>query len=250
MNTKNTILQNCQKFLSARDTFAYRVCKAIRDGEFSDVLTSDALVGILNDGPGKHIKANSLTAQMQPLLIDDIVKCKTKGKGGNKRKFWYPGWVSTKHAESRIGKSGIAPKIVFPEKLIKALGREFKTELSDFNLNYEKSGTCTAFLLRKILEKLIFLSFAKNGLADQLKDADGDFLGLKKMLELTTQKKVSGKPFLMPKTKKEIEGIKFLGDTSAHNPLTNVEMRTIIPQMPFIVTAYQELVYFTPKAGQ
>jgi hypothetical protein len=45
----------------------------------------------------------------------------------------------------------------------------------------------------------------------------------------------------MPKTKREIEGIKFLGDTSAHNSLTNVEMRTIVPQMPFIITAYDEL---------
>jgi len=45
----------------------------------------------------------------------------------------------------------------------------------------------------------------------------------------------------MPKTAKEINGIKFLGDASAHNPLINVEMKTIIPQMPFIITAYEEL---------
>jgi hypothetical protein len=130
---------------------------------------------------------------------------------------------------------------VFPEKLAKLLSKDFVTEISDLNLNFGKSGTCTAFLLRKILEKLIFITFAKNSLSDQLKDKQGDFVGLKTMLSLATAHKVKGKPFLMPKTAKEIEGIKFLGDTSAHNPLTNVEMKTIILQMPFIITAYEEL---------
>ena len=46
---------------------------------------------------------------------------------------------------------------------------------------------------------------------------------------------------MLPKTAKLIEGIKFLGDSAAHNPLTNVEMDTIIPQMPYIITAYEEI---------
>jgi len=45
----------------------------------------------------------------------------------------------------------------------------------------------------------------------------------------------------MSRTGREIKRIKFLGDTAAHNPLTNVEMNTIIPQMPFIITAFEEL---------
>jgi hypothetical protein len=95
--------------------------------------------------------------------------------------------------------------------------------------------------LRKILEKLIFLTFAKSEMSDKLKDRNGDFVGLKTMLNLASSTKINGKPFLMPKTAKEIEGIKFLGDTSAHNPLTNVNIKTILPQMPFIITAYEEL---------
>jgi hypothetical protein len=87
------------------------------------------------------------------------------------------------------------------------------------------------------------LSFAKNGLEDHLKDkTKGDELvGLKAMLNLATLHKIHGKPFLMTKTAKEIGGVKFLGDTSAHNPLVNVSMKTIVPVMPFIVTAYSEL---------
>jgi len=43
------------------------------------------------------------------------------------------------------------------------------------------------------------------------------------------------------KTANEIKGLKFLGDTAAHNPLVGVDMASIIPQMPFIITAYKEL---------
>ena len=132
---------------------------------------------------------------------------------------------------------------VLPDDLIVALGKDFDTEIHDLRLNYGSSGTCTAFLLRKILEKLIFLTFAKNGLDSKLEDKtkSGGLVGLNTMLNLATAHKIHGKPFLMPKTAKEIQGIKFLGDTSAHNPLVNVSMKTIVPVMPFIVTAYSEL---------
>lgn len=241
MNTKKLVMQKCEKFLSSPNTFAYRVCKAMKDGDFSDVLSSEGLTSVLNDGAGKRIKATNLTASMQSLLKEDIVKVKVIGKGRNRRKFWFPGWISKSDAESKIGGAAVLPQRLFSDKLVKALGRDFKTELLDLSLNYGRSGTCTAFLLRKILEKLIFLTFAKNGISDQLKDDKGDFVGLKAMLDLATQNKVRGKPLLMPKTKREVEGIKFLGDTSAHNPLTNVEMKTIIPQLPYITTAYEEL---------
>lgn len=130
---------------------------------------------------------------------------------------------------------------VLSDELIKSLGKDFEVEINDLRLNYGTSGTCTAFLLRKILEKLIFLSFAKNAFEDKLKNSEGELVGLKTMLNMATVCKVNGKPFLMSKTAKEIEGIKFLGDTSAHNPLANVHMKTIVPVMPFIITAYTEL---------
>ena len=130
---------------------------------------------------------------------------------------------------------------VLPKEVVEKLGTEFITEINDLRLNYGRSGTCTAFLLRKILEKLIFLTFAKTGHSNELQDKTGEFVGLKRMLELAATHKVQGKPFLMPKTAKEIEGIKFLGDTAAHNPLISVKMETIVPVMPYIITAYQEL---------
>ena len=131
--------------------------------------------------------------------------------------------------------------ILFSDELVKKLSRDFCEDIADLKWNLGKSGTCTAFLLRKILEKLIFLTFAKNGLDSKLKDANGRFIGLEAMINLASSEKVRGLHFLMPKTADSIKGIKFLGDISAHNPLTNVDIITIIPQIPFIITAYEEL---------
>ncbi len=133
---------------------------------------------------------------------------------------------------------------LFEDGLIKKFGSDFRTEIADLQLNFGKSGNCTAFLLRKILEKLIYITFAKHSLVSKLEDknAPGRIVGLETMINTAAQEKVNGIPFLTPKTAQEIRGIKFLGDASAHNPLTEVDMKTIIPQMPFIITAYKELL--------
>ncbi|MCJ7707948.1 MAG: hypothetical protein MUO38_10055, partial [Anaerolineales bacterium] len=128
-----------------------------------------------------------------------------------------------------------------PDSLSKKLTKNFKTEMADLRLNYGTSGTCTAFLLRKILEKLIFLTFAANGLDASLRDANGNLVGLTTMLNIATTSKIAGKPFLLPKTANAIQGVKFLGDSAAHNPLANVSPQTIQPNMPYIITAFEEL---------
>ena len=48
-------------------------------------------------------------------------------------------------------------------------------------------------------------------------------------------------PMLTGRTGSEIKGIKFLGDTTAHNPIVDVDVADILPQMPYILTAYKEL---------
>lgn len=240
MKLKDLVLQKCENF-STKGSFSYRLCKLLKDGEFSNVVSSHDLAHLLNEGAGKKVKVNSLTALMDPLLRDDIIKVKIIGKGRNKRKFWFPGWIDKGNVVIPLANKSYKSEQIFSEKLIKALDKDFKNEINDMKLVYGVSGTCTAFILRKILEKLIFITFARNGISDKLKDKNGDYMGLNAMLNLCTTNKVKGKPYLMPKTEKEITGIKFLGDTSAHNPLTNVDMKTIVPQLPFIITAYEEL---------
>ncbi len=132
---------------------------------------------------------------------------------------------------------------LFSDELVSKLGKDFETEFNDLHLTFGNSGTCTAFLLRKTLEKLIYIVFAKNGIGSKIEDKNcpGCLMGLEKMLSVAVLEKINGIPILMPKTAHKIRGIKFLGDASAHNPLINVDMETIIPQIPFISTAYKEL---------
>ena len=132
---------------------------------------------------------------------------------------------------------------LFSNELIKKLGKDFKYEIEDLKLNFGRSGNCTAFLLRKILEKLIYITFAKHNLISKIEDKSksGRLIGLEAMISTASLEKVKGAPFLISKTAEEIRGMKFLGDASAHNPLIEVDMKTIIPHMPFIITAYKEL---------
>jgi hypothetical protein len=132
---------------------------------------------------------------------------------------------------------------LFSEDLINKLGNAFKTEVSDLHINFNKSGNCTAFTLRKMLEKSIYLVFAKNSISSKLEDKSGNgrIIGLEVMIDAAAREKINGIKILQPQTAKNIKGIKFLGDVSAHNPLINVDMETILPQMPFIIAAYKEL---------
>ena len=130
---------------------------------------------------------------------------------------------------------------LLPEELIKVLKRDFEVELKDLRHNFGVSGTCSAFLIRKILEKLIFITFSKNHHSSHLRDASGKQLGLHALLKLAPSLTVGGKPYLTKRTLEQIQPIKFLGDASAHNPLVNVPMKTIEKEMAYIIIAYSEL---------
>jgi hypothetical protein len=121
--------------------------------------------------------------------------------------------------------------------------KSFAQELGELRDVFGKHGNCAAFLLRKILEKLLVISFRKSGKASLIEDAHkpGGLIGLESMIGLAMRERVNSAPILTGKTGSSIAGIKFLGDTAAHNPMVSVDMADILPQMPFIVTAYKEL---------
>jgi len=100
---KKSVLQKCENF-SKKGSLPYRVCKLLKNGDFFDIISSQELAHLLNEGAGKKIKVNSLTALMEPLLKEDMVKIKIVGKGRNKRKFWFPGWIDKKQTENKIHK--------------------------------------------------------------------------------------------------------------------------------------------------
>lgn len=127
MSTKKLILQSINKSSAKKGSFAFRVYKLIKEGNFDGVLSSHDLVHLLDEGPGKKIKVNNLAAQMEPLLREDIVKIKIEGKGRNKRKFWYPGWVEKKDLIGTLAQSG--------DKILFFTGNDCWTDL---NKNFQK----------------------------------------------------------------------------------------------------------------
>lgn len=104
---------NESKYCSREGSFGFRVAKLIRDGEFAEVLDSAGVTHLLNEGPGKKIKANNLTALMNPLQREDIVKVKIVGKGRNKRKYWFPAWINKKRVENEISSLGFSEHKIF-----------------------------------------------------------------------------------------------------------------------------------------
>jgi hypothetical protein len=158
-----------------------------------------------------------------------------RGKPGNRR-----------YIQSQSPSSISRGQDILPPELTGLLAKNFKEELSDLRHNFGVSGTCTAFLIRKILEKLIFLVFSKHGDGSKLLDSTGKLVGLQTMLTLATTLKAkgTGKPYLMQKTADLVAPIKFLGDTAAHNPLANVHMKVIEREMTYVITAYSELASF------
>lgn len=100
--TKKQVFKKLDKFLARKGLFSFRVCKLIKDGEFDKVLSSQQLTDLLNEGPGKKVKTSSLTASMDPLLREDIVKVLIRGKGKNKKKYWFPNWIDKKKIDNEL----------------------------------------------------------------------------------------------------------------------------------------------------
>jgi len=113
MTGKAIILKRCEKYLSKKGSFSYRVCKLLRDGDFNNVLSSKELIHLLNEGAGKKIKVTNLSALMQPLLNDDIIKIKIINEGTHKVKYWLPGFIDKKHAEKRIAVQSPIENVLF-----------------------------------------------------------------------------------------------------------------------------------------
>ncbi len=211
---------------------------------FDSPKTTQKLIDEIRDIFGTKIKAIEVQTYMKKFMGEGIIRAVRPG--GFNRNFWILSSISKEKALQMINKNKKILEIedeLFSDKLIKKMKNDFSVEIDDLLHNFGRSGNCTAFLLRKVLEKLIYIVFSKNNLELKLEDKTkpGGLVGLETMINLASQEKIHGTPFLMPKTAKEIKGIKFLGDVSAHNPLTDVDMKTIIPQMPYIITAYEEL---------
>jgi hypothetical protein len=130
----------------------------------------------------------------------------------------------------------------FSDELEKLLLENCKSEVDDLKLVYGKSGDCTAFLLRKILEKTLYIVLIKNKFEKNIERQNGSIKSLTDLLKIVRNEKINNKHIMMPKTVQKIQGIKYLGDSAAHNYLINIDMEDIKSQMPFITTALREIL--------
>ncbi len=183
----------------------------------------------------KRIKSSIVITYMKPFIKNGIVK--TEFVDG--KRIWYGSWVKFK--ERNTPNTFFA---FFPKKLLRKLGEKFKIDFNDLNLVWNKSGNCTAFLLRRIIEKSIYFAFAKQGMIEKLNDPSNHkkIVGLEKMINIASREKgKDGTPYISPKTAIHLKRSKFLGDAAAHNFLANIYMEQIRMEINYIITALEEL---------
>jgi hypothetical protein len=218
--------------------------KLILEDFFDVPVSSRAVVLRIKERFGKSWETIFVQTYMQKFMQAGILQAvKPTGQKGN---WWVLASVSRAEALRTIGKVEGTLQIeeqLFSEYLEKKMRKNFGPELDELRSNFARNPNSTAFLLRKILEKLIIIVVSKHASRVLLEDKarPGRWVGLAEMIDTAAREKLHGVPFLIPRTATEIKGIKFLGDTAAHNPLVGVDNRTILPQMPFIITAYEEL---------
>jgi hypothetical protein len=218
--------------------------KLIVDGVFDRPILSEEVVRAIAETSGERWNTNYVQTYLRKFLEAGIIRgVKLLGHSTN---YWVISSITRDEALQLIGKNRKVHEIeeqLFSRHLQTKMEKNFRQELEELHFNFGKSGLSTAFLLRKIFEKLIIIAMTKNGKGALLEDKNrpGGWVGLKDMIEIAAREKFEGVPFLTPKTASGTKGIKFLGDAAAHNPLAGVDNATILPQMPFIITAYEEL---------
>jgi hypothetical protein len=218
--------------------------KLIAEGLFDKPISSKDAARHVSERSGKRLKTTHVQAYLAKFQQADVLRSIKLDAG--RGKFWVIASVSRADATRIIGKSKKIVELraeLFSPELKEKLKPYCKQEMDELEDVFGQHGNCTAFLLRKILEKLIIIAFAKNGKEALLEDSarPGGFKGLEAMIEIAAREKHGGVPLLTGKTAKETKGTKFLGDTAAHNPKVSVATETIVPQMPYIITAYEEL---------
>ena len=220
-----------------------RLRDLIVEGFFDFPVSSSEIVTRITERFGERWATGYVQTYMKRFLEAAIIHAVKVEPHVN---YWVLSSVGRHEALRQISKSRRIVEIegsLFSSDLTERLERDFSKELQQLNDVFGIHGDCTAFLLRKILEKLLLIVFRKARMGDLIQDRSrpGAVVGLDALIEVAMREKISDHPVLSGKTGNHIKGIKFLGDVAAHNPLINVDTSEILPQMPFLIAAYKEL---------
>lgn len=126
----------------------------------------------------------------------------------------------------------------------KVLGHTFKKETEELEIVMNSCSDCTAFVMRKILEKLLFIIISKSDKKQKLreiKNKEGKLPNLTQLLNIAKVAEINDLHIISPKSISNLQGIKFLGDTSAHDYLTNVGFEDIKQELAHWRIAVKQL---------
>jgi len=145
--------------------------KLILYGSFDRPVSSGEVALRIKEKFGRKWGTNHVQTYMRKFMDADVIHAVKPPKGT--RNFWVLASVSRDDALKQLGKSRKIKEIeedLFSSDLVNALKKDFEGELAELNDNFGRNGNCTAFLLRKTLEKLIIIVFDKNGMQHLLED--------------------------------------------------------------------------------
>jgi len=122
------------------------------------------------------------------------------------------------------------------EEIKECLGDVFKKEMDELALVSNNCPNSTAFLMRKILEKLLYITISKSDKKNRitkLREEQNRLPTLSELINLAKSAEIDDKHIIAPKNITKIDGSKFLGDTSAHDYLTSVSFEDIKNEISF-----------------
>src|SRR3989344_1662537 len=115
------------------------------------------------------------------------------------------------------------------------LGVKFEKEIYELKIALQNQPDCTAFLMRKILEKLLFLTLIKSNQKDKIdeykKKNFGKLPQLGNLINLAKMAQINNIYVTTSNNLDRVENSKFLGDNSAHNYLINISFEDIKPEI-------------------
>jgi len=167
------------------------------------------------------------------IYVENIIPTLKLKKFNKKIKcFTGKGWKQIRGPSEK----GLIKKDTNLKEIKECLGDPFKREMEELVLVSNSCPNSTAFLMRKILEKLLFITISKSNNKEKiikLKAEKNKLPNLSELITLSKSAEIDNKHILAPKNISKLEGSKFLGDTSAHDYLTSVSFEDIRNEISF-----------------
>jgi hypothetical protein len=133
------------------------------------------------------------------------------------------------------------PQRVVPRSVVRGTRGYIESVVNQINGAYEHGWyDATAVMICRVLETLIIETFEHHSLAAKIKNADGDLLYLRDLIDKCLKEPAWN---LTRSCKQAMPRLKDIGDKSAHSRRFNAHRGDIDPLLADIRVVIQELVY-------